>query len=163
MNSVYQISEHYPKDIVNDEQNPISKIDVDIIQLIITAAYNGGVEELADILSSYKTLATDDQIKDDLHELCSRGEQVDDSRVNKHMLDINGTYIDVRFISVISKHNYYDDDKERMRYAITVNYDPNEKLFHANTSIDCGTQDNRDKILESLKHKLTKYAKIKFI
>lgn len=164
--NVYKINEKYKGELI-DGQFPISKVDVDIIQTLITVCYNSGADEIGDILTSYKTLATDQQILGDLREMASRGmggeKDQYKNKIYKDMLDINGVLIDIRFVSVIEPKDEYDMKKGRMDYGLLINRDPTEKLFHCNTYISCGSFENRNELLGGIKEKLKKYTFIRIL
>jgi len=72
--NVYLMSETYDCEDI-DGQHPVSRDDVDIIRLIAKVLEDTGTDEdLAGIISSWKTLATDSQIKDDLEEYLKKGD-----------------------------------------------------------------------------------------
>ena len=166
LGNVYAVSEKY-KGEPTDGQFPISRTDVDIIQTLITVAYNTGANEIGDILSSYKTLATDQQILGDLREMASRGVQGEKegykNKIYKDLLNINGTLIDVRFVSVIEPLSRYEHKLSKMDHGILINRDHTEKLFHCNTYISCGSYEERTQILSDVKEKLKKYTFIRIL
>lgn len=164
--NVYKVCETYDCQLT-DGQHPVAKVDVDIIQTLITVAYNTGAGDMGDILTSYKTLATDDQILRDLRELAARGVQGEKdgyrNKIYKDMIEINGVMIDVKFISVIEKYEQYNNKINQMSYGILINRDSTEKLFNCNTYIDCGSHQRRNDILVEIVEKLKKYTFIRIL
>ena len=85
--NVYLMSEKYDCSPI-DGQHPISKDDLDIIHLVVKLLENTGHnDDLASIMSAWKTLATDTQIKEDLQDFMAKGVKGDGDYKNKVFKD----------------------------------------------------------------------------
>jgi hypothetical protein len=145
---------------------PISKGDAAIIEKLTSIIKNEGGDELSQILDKWKH-NSDEAIYKMLGNY-SEGkpvEAVDEDELTPFWLyiDIKGFALRIAHIYSISKYDEYV--KNRMHYNIVINKGPLPAQFawYIDTVIPCSSEQERVKILNEIKSKLTRFNLCKFV
>jgi hypothetical protein len=156
---------------------PISRIDCEIIETIVSILERLGLEQFHHIISRWKLESDNDTLEALEHYLSSENleNQMNErggdffkklfDKLKKAYVKIGDTHIHANKIFIISKHNYHDG--QRPRYSLIINDEKhlpqNTTSWYQNLQVDFASLDQREIEFESLKRLLTKNTMCKFL
>ena len=130
-----------------NETNPVSKIDCEIIGEIVCALDKLGIEELKNIVDEWKNLSDNDVLDMLLQWNLDNGKIKQEKQENKNTKDFimfEGISLDVHYIKSISVSNVYNYQKGDFVYNIVLNQNVDSKTPYNNLEIPYSSKEKRD-------------------
>jgi endo-beta-N-acetylglucosaminidase D len=164
-----EIKKHIDKTINKDDEG-VNSISTEDAMIIIHLKYltENGFPLVGEILSEWKTEATDQDIVDRLEDLVTLVEKSNkngDGEETKKLIKVAGEYIFGHLIFSVGVSDGYnvDDIEFPMRYNIILNKTSNDKAMYANKELSFFSPLQRERSLKKLLANLEQFHNVTVI